>query len=110
MAKQVISTKRLQIDKANATVVVLASLAAFVVTFSFFATKALLSQQAYQSRVTKDKTIAVHQLETNIQATNALAASYSTFVNQPINIIGGNKTGAGDQDGDNAKIILDALP
>ena len=110
MVKQLANTKRLQIDKANATVVVLASVAAFIVTFSFFATKALLSQRAYQGRVIKEKNTAYHQLESNIKATDSLTTSYSNFVSQKINVIGGSKTGGGDSDGDNTKIILDALP
>src|SRR5690606_10637885 len=32
------------------------------------------------------------------------------FVETPDNVIGGNPSGTGDNDGDNAKIVLDALP
>lgn len=110
MARLNLSAKRIQIDKANTTVVLLVSFAAFIVTFSIFATKAMLSQRAYQNSIIKDKTTALRQLEENIEATKTLVSSYEAFVKDPTNVIGGSSTGLGDQDGDNAKIVLDALP
>lgn len=110
MAKLNLSAKRILIDKANTTVVILVSFAAFIVTFSVFATKAMLSQRAYQNLIIRDKTTALRQLEENIQASKALVSSYEAFVIQPSNVIGGSSTGTGNQDGDNAKIVLDALP
>lgn len=110
MALPAVSTKRIQINKANTVVVVMASLAAFMVTFTFFAGKALLSQRSFQSRVIKEKAVALKQLEANIKATESLENSYKAFVGQSSNVIGGSSTEKGDRDGDNAKIILDALP
>jgi Tfp pilus assembly protein PilO len=37
-------------------------------------------------------------------------SSYEAFVGTSQNVLGGNPGGTGDQDGDNAKIVLDALP
>lgn len=105
-----ISLKRVQISKANTTMVIAIAIAAFVFTFTLIAGKALLSKRAYQSRVISAKQKAVNQLQENIKATNSLVASYKSFVDTPSNVIGGNPKGTGDKDGDNAKITLDALP
>lgn len=110
MVKLAVSNKRIQIDKANATVVIMASLAAFMFTFTLFAGKALLSQRSYQSRVIREKTGALKQLKANVKATDSLVESYKKFVDQSVNVIGGSAKGTGDLSGDNAKIILDALP
>jgi Tfp pilus assembly protein PilO len=37
-------------------------------------------------------------------------SSYQQFVSNQQNVIGGSSTGIGERDGDNARIILDALP
>lgn len=84
--------------------------AAFLVIFSLIASRALLSQRAYQSRVIAEKEIAVRQLRENLQAVEQLTVSYQEFVGAPENVLGGNPAGRGDKDGDNAKIVLDALP
>jgi Tfp pilus assembly protein PilO len=108
MAK--ISTKRIKIDKANATIMAFVGTAAFVVAFSLVASKALLSQRSYQARVIGEKTKALKQLKANKAAADQLVASYSSFQGESINILGGNSVGTGEHDGDNAKIVLDALP
>lgn len=105
-----ISAKHLQIDKANARVVVSIAVASFIVAFSLVSTRALLNQRSYHSRVIAEKQKAVKQLEANVKAATSLVASYDEFVQSPENIIGGNPAGTGEKDGDNAKIILDALP
>lgn len=110
MAKLTFSTKRLQISKANAQVMGVIAGASFMVIFSLIATRALISQHGYQSRVIAEKEKAKVQLQENIQATQSLTAAYQQFVSAPENILGGNPTGRGERDGDNAKLILDALP
>jgi hypothetical protein len=104
------SLKRLQINKANTRMVAMVAVAAFMVTFTVVASRALLSKRAYQGKVIGIKEKAVKQLESNIQATQNLETSYKAFVGTNDNVIGGNPQGAGDRDGDNAKITLDALP
>jgi len=103
-------TKRILIDKANSRVVVFTSVAAFIFIFSLVATKTLISQAAYQNRVIGAKKVAVHQLNDNVQATTKLRSSYEAFVNTSQNVLGGSTTDDTSQQGDNAKIILDALP
>lgn len=104
------SLKRVQINKANTTMVVATAIAAFVVAFTLVAGRALLNKQAFQSHVIKEKTKAVKQLQTNVDAAKTLTGSYEAFVSTPSNVLGGNPKGTGDKDGDNAKIVLDALP
>lgn len=105
-----VSIKHVQIDKNNARVVVLVAVAAFVCIFSLVACRALLSQRAYQTRVINEKTKALKQLKANAQASEQLVRSYTSFVAEPVNIIKGSSSGTGERDGDNAKIVLDALP
>jgi Pilus assembly protein, PilO len=110
MAKVHVSTKRLMIDKTNARIVAVTAVAAFVVVFALVASKTLISQAAYQNRVIGADKQALSQLKSDIQATNTLVTAYQAFVNTPQNVIGGNPGGTGNKDGDNGKIVLDALP
>jgi hypothetical protein len=110
MASVIPSNKRLQINKANTRIVIYVSVAAFVMVFSLVATKTLISQATYQNRVIGAKRVAVNQLKTDITASSQLKSSYNAFVDTPQNVIGGDPNGTGSQDGNNAKIVLDALP
>lgn len=105
-----LSTKRIQIDKTNSRIVVYAAVAAFMVVFALVASKTLISQAAYQNRIISAKKQAVSQLKTNIQSTSNLVTAYKAFVDTPQNVIGGSPSGNGPKDGDNAKVVLDALP
>lgn len=109
MAKQ-LSIKRLQIDKSNATTVIFLAVSAFVLVFSLVASRALLNQRSYQSRVIAQKKKALKQLKDNNVAAAQLVNSYKAFVSTPENLISGSASGTGDRDGDNARIVLDALP
>lgn len=110
MAMPEISTKQLAISKANAQIVAIVGVAAFVTVFCLFAAKAVWSQNQYQARVTKAKSTAYQQLKKNSQAFDSLASSYQAFNQTNPNAIGGNPLGSGDNDGNNTKIVLDALP
>lgn len=105
-----VSNKRIQITKANAMMLIGVGIAAFLVTMSLVSSKALLNKRAYQSRVIKEKEVAAKQLQENIKAVDSLTITYKDFISKPDNIIGGNPNGTGERDGDNAKIVLDALP
>lgn len=104
------SAKQLQIDKANAFIVIMVSIAAIVTAFSLVSVKALLSQKNYQSRVIKQQVESLTVAHNDLDAIKSLNSSYVAFNNQPINTIGGLSNGTGPQDGPNSKIILDALP
>lgn len=112
MAKNPVSTskKRILIDKNNATMVIIISIMAFVTVFSLVASNAILSQRSYQAKVIDEKKKALKQLKTNNEAATKLIAAYKVFVSPSENIIGGSSTGTGERDGDNAKIVLNALP
>lgn len=110
MAKLNFSTKRLMISKANSTMVVVTAVAAFVTAFSLVTSRALLSQRSFQSRVIAEKEAAADQLVQNLAAVDSLQQAYQAFVSAPQNAIGGSPDGEADNDGDNAKIVLDALP
>lgn len=110
MAKTASFTKRNLIDKANSTIVIATAIAAFLLVFALVASKALVSQMSYQNRVIDAKKTALTQLESDLAARDSLVSSYKAFVTTPQNVLGGNPEGTGDLDGDNAKIVLDALP
>lgn len=112
MAKNPVSTskKRILIDKNNAAMVIIISIMAFVTVFSLVASNAILSQRSYQAKVIDEKKKALKQLKTNNEAATKLIAAYKVFVSPSENIIGGSSTGTGERDGDNAKIVLNALP
>lgn len=110
MADNTISTKRVAISKANAQMVAVVAVAAFVSVFCLIASNAVFSQNRYQARVISAKEKAHKQLQQNINTYGDLATAYKAFDNASANVIGGTKDGTGDNDGSNSKIILDALP
>lgn len=110
MPEKSLSTKRMAISKANAQMVAIVAIAAFITVFCLIASKAVFSQNRYQARVISAKETAHRQLQENIDNYDNLAKSYKAFDSASTNIIGGTKDGTGDNDGPNSKIILDALP
>lgn len=110
MARTASFTKRALISKANSTMVAATAIAAFIVIFSAVASKALFDQAMYQNRVLSTKKKALATLQSDLSAVDNLKKSYESFVGTPRNVLGGNPAGTGDQDGDNAKVVLDALP
>lgn len=110
MSKLNPTIKRAQIDKANVQIVFAISVTVFIFIFSLVSVKALWSRQSYQNKVIESREKARDQLKANIEAANKLTESYKQFVTDTPNKIGGNPVGQGERDGDNAKIILDALP
>ena len=104
------SVKHDIISKNNTRTVAAVAVATFVVIFCAFALRSLFSQSLYHGRVIGEKEKALRQLEENKDVLNTLARSYQAFVTEQENILGGNPSGQGPLDGDNAKIVLDALP
>lgn len=104
------NTKRSLISEANSTMVISTGVAAFLVIFCLVASKTLFSQVNYQNKVIGAKKEAVTQLKDNLSARDSLVGSYQAFINTPQNVLGGDPSGAGEKDGDNAKLVLDALP
>lgn len=110
MAVTTPNLKRLQIDKANVRTVIAISVAVFVVVFCAVAVKSLISRQLYQQEVISSRVKAHEQLKENLVAAEELTKSYKKFVAESPNVLEGNPFGVGERDGDNAKIVLDALP
>lgn len=103
-------TKRVAITKTQARMVVIVAVASFITIFCLVAAKTVFSQTRYQARVTSAEDKAHAQLQENISAFKSLSSSYNSFVSNSTNVIGGSSTGSGNNDGDNATIILHALP
>jgi len=108
--KHGVSLKRVAIDKSNAQLVAIVAIASVIAVFALVASKAVFSQTRYQAHVISAKEKARNQLEDNIQTYNNLATAYKAFDGASTNVIGGTRTGTGDNDGSNSKIVLDALP
>lgn len=104
------SIKRLAINKDNSTIFIVVGVAAFLIVFSLIASYALIKQSAYQGRVIGKKKDALKQLETNTQEVETLKKSYQTFADQEKNVLGGSSKGSGERDGENPRLVLDALP
>ena len=105
-----VSIKHGIVDKANTTMIAAGAGAVFVVIFCGFAVSALISQSSFQREVIGEKRKALDILEENKKEADALEASYVAFESEQINVLGGNREGDGPKDGDNAKLVLDALP
>lgn len=110
MAKVQLRSKRLLVDKTNGRIVAVTAIAAFLVVFALVASRTLISQAAYQNRLIGADKKALNQLKADKTASTQLTNSYQAFVGQPQNVLGGNPNGTGSQDGNNSKIVLDALP
>lgn len=110
MKRPTLSAKRIAVDKTNASLIIIVGAAMFVTVFSLVAVKALYSQLTYQSKVINKKELTLKQVERNIQEVEKLNTAYKEFSGAAQNAIGGNARGTGDRDGENARIVLDALP
>lgn len=104
------SIKQLQIDKSSQKMLIFASIGAFVFVFSIFSAKTLVEKMNYQNKVINAKTIALNNLTTDIKSSNSLNTAYNNFISPNTNLLGGSTSGTGPNSGNNAKLILDALP
>lgn len=98
------------ISKDSTKVLIAVSVAVFLFVFCGFAVKSLFSQSLYNNKVISEKEKTRDRLKQNLDTVNKLQQSYEAFVNSPQNILGGAAFGTGPIDGNNAKIVLDALP
>jgi len=98
------------IDKDSTRILVVVGVTVFVVIFCLFAMKALVSQSSFNGKVISSKEKALKQLKDNKKAVEDLRGTYSDFVGQKQNILNGSSTGAGPIDGNNAQLVIDALP
>lgn len=107
-----LSSKHQLIAKIHNQVVIVASAGIFVILFCGFGAKDLFGTMGYQSRLISAKNTAQTKISQDVTASNSLVNSYRAFVNTPNNIIGGltNSSTPTGNNGDSAKIVLDALP
>lgn len=110
MANTPHSTKRAQVDKAKTMLLALVAGASVITVFALVASKTFFSEASYLNRVSSEKEKALSQLKANKNAVSTLVDSYKTFATAAPNLLGGSPDGAGEKDGDNARLVLDALP
>lgn len=104
------SSKNVAIDNANSQMIVALIVASVLSVFALSITRALMSEFSYLGRVHTQKSKVADTLKKNVENANKLVQAYGLFNGSENNIIGGIKGGTGPQDGDNARIVLDALP
>ena len=105
-----ISSKKIQIDKGQATIFATVAIAAIVAIFSLVSSKGLWSNSRYLAKVIDQKKDALDQLKENKSAIAELTKSYEQFDGQQTNLMGGVRDGFGGRDGSNSALVLDALP
>jgi hypothetical protein len=105
-----VSIKHALVDKANTTIVAITAAAGFIIVFCLVASFTLFSQLTYQNRIVSAKKQTLTQIKADLTAVDSLKKSYRAFTSTSTNVIGGDPEGATARDGDNAKIVLDALP
>lgn len=110
MAKKPLLGKKAQISQAKSSAVIWACAAAFVLAFTAISANTLVSRIGYQNKVIGAKKDALEQLDANLAARDGLVDAYEVFNSGQQNVIGGSTSGTTERDGDNAKIMLDALP
>lgn len=110
MAKNPTLSKRVQIDKTQAMMLGLVVAASVITMFALVASKTLFVQANYLNKVASKKEKAVTQLKNNKDAVTSLVKSYQSFASQDPNLIGGKNSGSEERDGDNGRLVLDALP
>jgi len=104
------SVKHLQIDKSQSNMLLVIALTVAVVIFCLFAIKTLIAKGLYQRRALHETQLVANQLKANYDSAKTLFAQYKVFADQAPNILNGDKNGDANLDGNNAKIVLDALP
>lgn len=108
-----INMQPLNLDKAETKMILTVTVGAVVSVFCLVSAKALWSQAAYQRHVVNAKHETVNQLKSNLENIETLKTQYETFNKANPNIIGGKNVtdqNAVPPDGDNSRIVLNALP
>jgi len=103
-------TKRKAVDHTKAKLFLVVAAASAFSVFCLVASKSYLSQAGYLNRVAGAKEETLDQLKKNKTAVTSLVAAYKTFSSSDPNLLGGAKAGNGERDGDNGKLVLDAMP
>ena len=105
--------KSSQIDKSQKRLIILVSVSTVITIFCLVSAKALLDYASYHRHELAAKRAVIKQLEANIAAAGTLESQYQSFNSVNPNFIGGKNTtdpNTSPPDGDNARLVLDALP
>lgn len=105
--------RQLGLDRGQTRMLVTITLAVAVTIFSLLSAKALWSQASYHRHVLDAKRQAVKQLKANLDTVQTLKTQYDSFSSANPNAIGGKNvadSNATPPDGDNGRIVLNALP
>lgn len=107
-----LSGKHLKIDKANNAMFVAVAVASVISIFCLVSAKALFSQAAHQRQVINTNNASAKQQNKNLDVAKNLKDRFDIFNQANPNVLGGNSdnSSTGPVDGDNARIVLDALP
>lgn len=108
--------KKIQIDRSKSAIVMVLAGAIVLSVFSLVSASRLWTRASFQRHVVSAQRQAAELLRADLTAANQLITSYTTVFNdsqKATNIIGGKNTQnkkAVPPDGNNANIVLDALP
>ncbi|HCM51997.1 TPA: hypothetical protein DIS56_02585 [Candidatus Saccharibacteria bacterium] len=105
--------KKLNLDRGQTRMLVMITAAVAVSVFCLLSAKALWSQAAYHRQVLSAKKEAVKQLKSNLDTIETLKTQYDSFNSANPNAIGGKNVAdanAAPPDGENGRIVLNALP
>jgi hypothetical protein len=108
MATQV--SKRTELSKSKTRLFVALVIASIISSASLVAAIGYYRQASYLNKVTSAKEDAVEQLKINKDAVSSLEEAYKTFASLSPNMLGGIPAGNNERDGDNGRLVLDALP
>lgn len=109
-AKTTHKTKKKAVDSAKTKLFVVVAVSSSISVFALVAAKSYLNEATYLNRIASAKEQTLEQLKKNKQTASGLSTAYKEFASKDPNLIGGSTSGNGDKDGDNGKLILDALP
>ncbi len=106
---------QIQLDKDQSKMIAMVAIATVITIFSLVSTRALISQAAYQRRVINARNATIHQIQLNSTNADTLIKQFNDVFegNNAQNVIGGKNTtdpNSKPPDGDNARVVLDALP
>ncbi len=105
------SVKKNQIEKFTRTIVIFASVSLFILIFGISSINSLIARYNYQQKTIDLQKQALNNLIEDNASVNSLTKSYKKFISPKINIINGQSNQPNSHNGgNNAKIILDALP
>lgn len=107
-------SKGLKTNQSEPKLVLIVAVATIITVFCLVSAKTLFSQASYNRRVVDARRQSLDQLNRNIETSKTLVTQYQIFqTGNPTNIIGGKNSSDPNlqpPDGDNARIVLNALP